>query len=459
MVALLFALCLGFALGGSSRGDAGQLLVLRPLSVLILGYALYQLRAEDIRAFRGPIALIAAYAGLVALQLVPLPYSLWSSLPGRELVVDIDKAARLGLISRPLSLTPPATWNALFALALPIAVFLLMIRVTPQERATALAALLAIGMLSAILAILQILGDPQGLLYFYRWTNNGSAVGLFANRNHQSVFLACLIPIAWIVLARTGLVAIPLRCATITFSLAFVAFVGVVFTLILVTGSRAGFAASLLALASLTLLRRDQSKPESKGVPAEHRSHWGSGLVALVLAGLGIAAVALDRALAISRLLGDDEVADMRVRILPTVRSMISEYLPWGSGFGSFQAVYQVHEPDELLGPTYMNHAHNDWLEFILDGGLPALALLIAAMVLIAKRMIELWRESHDDMAGKLSSRLGLIVLGLLAFASFFDYPLRVPALACVGMLALFLAFAAPAKQIASDPDASGKRV
>ena len=38
---------------------------------------------------------------------------------------------------------------------------------------------------------------PLGIrLWFYRITNNGFPVGLFANRNHAAVFLAALLPLA-----------------------------------------------------------------------------------------------------------------------------------------------------------------------------------------------------------------------------------------------------------------------
>ncbi len=38
-----------------------------------------------------------------------------------------------------------------------------------------------------------------------------------------------------------------------------------------------------------------------------------------------------------------------------------------------------MHEPDALLRADYANHAHNDWLEVALTGGLPALLILAAA--------------------------------------------------------------------------------
>src|SRR3546814_18783044 len=48
--------------------------------------------------------------------------------------------------------------------------------------------------MSGGLGLAQVIGPRDGPLYLYEITNNGSAVGLFANRNHQAALLACLFP-------------------------------------------------------------------------------------------------------------------------------------------------------------------------------------------------------------------------------------------------------------------------
>src|SRR3546814_18565778 len=52
---------------------------------------------------------------------------------------------------------------------------------------------------SAFLGILQVIGGPSNGFYLYRITNWESATGLFANRNHNAMFLACGFPLlpAW----------------------------------------------------------------------------------------------------------------------------------------------------------------------------------------------------------------------------------------------------------------------
>ena len=36
---------------------------------------------------------------------------------------------------------------------------------------------------------------------------------------------------------------------------------------------------------------------------------------------------------------------------------------PTGSGLGTFERVYQLHEPAQVMMWELINHAHNDWLE------------------------------------------------------------------------------------------------
>lgn len=113
---------------------------------------------------------------------------------------------------------------------------------------------------------------------------------------------------------------------------------------------------------------------------------------------------------------------------------MLRDFMPIGSGFGSFDPVFRMYEPDELLHPGYFNHAHNDWLELALTGGLPALLLLAAFILWAGWRLYSSFRTPASDPA--LRVRSGGLVLLVLAGASVSDYPLRTPILAALLALA-----------------------
>jgi O-antigen ligase len=109
--------------------------------------------------------------------------------------------------------------------------------------------------------------------------------------------------------------------------------------------------------------------------------------------------------------------------------------MPFGSGFGTFDPVYRIHEPYDRLDQQYLNHAHNDLVELALTAGVPGLVLVGAFLVWFARRCWILNRESRPTPA--LAPALaGAAVLGILLLASLADYPLRTPLMMMVGAIA-----------------------
>jgi O-antigen ligase len=114
--------------------------------------------------------------------------------------------------------------------------------------------------------------------------------------------------------------------------------------------------------------------------------------------------------------------------------------MPLGSGFGTFDPVYRMFEqPTTLLRP-YVNHAHNDWLELLLEGGIPAAGLALAALFWFVLRTTGVWRSTHGGKSSHaLLARAGWIIIALFLFHSVLDYPLRTTANAAVFALAAAL--------------------
>jgi len=430
-----------FAAGGGARGDVRSLLLLHPLAFAVLGAGLVALRRRHLRERGMLFALAAAMVLVMALQLVPLPPVFWRSLPGRELPGAIGDAVTLGGTWRPLTMTPQATREALWSLVNPLAVLVLGAQVSTREQSRIVGLLLALGLASGLLALVQIAGPDTGPAYLYRITNNGFAVGLFANRNHQAVFLAMLIPLAlaWRRLADDGRRVAGYR-QWLEWLPATVYLIFIV-PLILVTGSRSGTVVGAIALlvAPTFFWRLDNAVRASGHGSAKPTGPGQARLIAGTAAVLTTCAlaVALGRALSFERFFAQPVLDDMRVRILPTVYTMIEGFFPVGAGFGSFAQVYQVYEPDALLAPTYMNHAHNDWLEFALEGGAPAVLLLVSALIVLLVAGLRRSFAPGVDARRRLLARLGALALVQLAIASLSDYPVRVPSLAVFAVLAM----------------------
>lgn len=421
-----------FLLGGGSRNDVQSLILLRPLAIIACGYGLWCLRPKHISEFRFAFGFAAVLFAFVAIQLVPLPASIWGELPGRELIVDSDRVAGLGEVWRPISLTPTATWNSLYALFVPLGVLLIGAQLPREDRYGLLPLLLGFGIVSGLMGLFQVISSPTGSLYLFRITNNGSAVGLFSNRNHQAILLACMFPIT-AAYASTG----ARSAEQVRFRLwSAIAIVIVLIPLILVTGSRTGLAVALIGLVGGAALYRKLvvTVPAKRKVARFNMAYIFSGLSVV---GLGILTTLLAKAEAIERLLAPDQVQDLRFAIWKPAIEAGMKYFPIGSGAGSFVEIYQIDEQTQLLSPQYINHAHNDWIEIFITGGLFGLGLAIVAAVALVRSGYNAWFQQPKSNRSTLYMRLGSVILAILALSSVTDYPLRVPSIMAFAMVAV----------------------
>jgi O-antigen ligase len=170
---------------------------------------------------------------------------------------------------------------------------------------------------------------------------------------------------------------------------------------------------------------------------------------AFSLSVLGVLAILLAQSTGYERLVsaGSGEVEEFRFTVWLTISEFAPAYMPFGSGIGSFVEVFKTHEPDRMLGHSYWNHAHNEWLEWALEGGLPAMGLMIAAAIGWVVRFVSLVRNSHDGRIEIQLALAGAIILIVLGAWSLVDYPLRTPALASIAALcAVWMALPHPCK-------------
>ncbi|MGB3165501.1 MAG: O-antigen ligase family protein [Alteraurantiacibacter sp.] len=429
-----------FLIGGGSRHDIQSLALLRSAGLIAIAASLWFVGREHIREIRAPLILLVPLALLIAFQLVPLPPSMWSGLWNRDLIVQLGEVAGMADAWRPLSLSPMKTANALAAMIVPFATLALYALCPAEKRHLIWWTFLAAAMLSAVIGLAQITLGVRGL-YFYRITNVGDAVGLFSNRNHNAVFMALAVCIA----ARLAVPAVEAHRWPVAGALAASALVLTVMTL--VNGSRAGlailFVAWLVSFAWLALGLRDTVRNTTYGKYIKIGA-VGLGLVLVAIAALLVLSGTSGAANRLSAMEGVDE---LRFRILPTLVSMSAETQPFGVGFGAFEYAYRMVEPAELLGPAYLNNAHNDWLQLAIEGGIPGLLILATGIFVMLRQALRLRNASVPTPGGDWDRReaiadatMAFVVILLLAGASIFDYPVRTPsvmalATVCLAML------------------------
>lgn len=359
---------------------------------------------------------------IALVHLIPLPPEIWQSLGGRQELVDVDKLVGLTGVWRPLTLTPMNGWHALLSLFVPLAIILLGIQLDREDIFRLLPLVIALGGLSGILGLLQAIGDPQGPLYFYRITNNGSAVGLFANRNHAATLLACMFPMLAVYVSTMRENKKMLRVRQYIVAVIIV----IIVPTILVTGSRSGLVVAVIGLvAGATLYRQvsDESHCKNRRFP---NIPIIETILVFVLVSL---TYFLSRAEAIERFAIAEIGQDDRTDFWEVSIDLFWKYFPWGSGSGSFAEVYKILEPTSLLNPYYLNRAHNDWIEIAVTFGIIGVATLTAAVVIFVIRSYELWHIEDGSMHVVAYGRLATVLVTIIAIASISDYPLRTPTL------------------------------
>ncbi|MGE5721001.1 MAG: O-antigen ligase family protein, partial [Sphingomonadales bacterium] len=326
---------------------------------------------------------------------------------------------------RPLSLTPDLTLNALLALLPATAALLGALYLDPRERLRLFQGLVAVACFSAVLGLLQ-LGAGGNAFRLYQETSLDSPVGLFANRNHQAVFLACALPVTG---AIAGLKMDNNGDSRRTLLLA-ISIVTLLLLAVMSTGSRMGVALGLLGTVAAVFCYRVR-RGRSARLTTQMRAVIAGGSAAMI----GAAIFAAARSGAIERLAMTDTVNDTRAAMLRPLLETARAFMPFGSGFGSFDSVYRRFEPNALLSTIYMNQAHNEPLQLAIEGGVPALALLALFFWWWTRTALRIFRLRKSLRGGAIGMAATAITMILMA-SSLVDFPLRTPLLSAVFVVA-----------------------
>lgn len=419
------ALWLGLAMvavlvlfGGASRADALSQPVVRIASIAVCCACLLRARPSEFWRSAVMLRLLASFAALCLLQLVPLPPGLWASLPGRDQFAMALADAGFLPVWRPWSLAPDRTINALFACLPPLATLLVLAPLAKRHLDRVPLILLVIVAFSALLGLMQAYG---GWPYPYRVTNTGNAVGIFANRNHSALLLAMGFPlVAYAALSARAVAGS--RAVIVAGSAAAAA---VLIALLITNGSRGGMVVGLVGLAGSAIMVW-----RSVGRTLDRKVLWvGLVCACALLVALGVAFWYSGRSLTLFRIAeGASQTEELRVLAFPLIVQLIAAYFPLGAGFGSFEAVYKVIEPDSLVTPVYLNHAHNDFLEIGVDAGLPGFILLALLLIRLTKGAIAKLSLRGDNVMALMA----IVMLTQLAIGSALDYPVRTPFMAAL---------------------------
>jgi O-antigen ligase len=420
-VAPLYLLACLF-LGGSAQG-IWQNAALQLGGIAILAWAIAEKPDEPLPNTAKPLFILAAaVVAYVALQTVPLPPALWAH-GGRARVADGFELLGQPMPALPISVTPYGSLNALLGIIPPLAMLVAILRLRAYRPSWLAAALLAGAIPGVMLCALQV-ASPVPTWYLYRETNFGFGVGFFANANHMATLLLMALPfIAAIGAAgKTRNIQRYSALLTILAGIALVLIVGIA-----LNGSLAGYALAVPVVAASGLIILAGSN-RSRAVLA--------GIAALSVAG---SVVVLSSSSIGGTKFGQEVTSsvDSRQQIFVTTSKAIADFMPLGSGLGSFRKVYRLHESPDAVGSEYVVHAHNDYAEIALEFGVVGIILMLLFLAWWAVAVRAVWLGGE----GGPFTRAASIASAAVLVHSLVDFPLRTAAIsACFAMCLALLA-------------------
>lgn len=363
---------------------------------------------------------------LVLVQIIPMPPALWTLLPGRETVVRGFALLGQPLPWLPLSLTPYDTMASALWLLPPLAIIAAILR-AGAYRELWLSIALGLGAFAGVLlGVLQVTSANvfDTPWYLYAITNNGMATGFFANSNHMATLLIVTIPF---MVALLGTKPRGRRLAQQEAGRH--AIVGGALLVLLVglalNPSTAGIGLGITVLAASLLIRSSISGPLAL---------WGLGGVVL----LGVAAVIAVFATPFENRIAaasSDQSFSTRATSFGTSLRALSDTFPLGSGTGSFNSIYPAYEDPDRVDLYYVNHVHNDYIELVLETGLPGLLLILVFLLWWVGRVIAIWRTPIVDHFARAATIASAAVLA----HSIVDFPLRTSAIAALFAMSVAL--------------------
>lgn len=372
------------------------------------------------------------YLGFVAcvfllplLQLVPMPFAIWDSLPGHGFYAQAlaDLAGSELNQYRSYSLVPAATEYAWLALLPAIAVFLFTLVLPKEQIKFAVSVFLGVVFFQAILGLMQYGGGAESMLRFYGKAHSTAAVGTYTNRDHLAGLLEMALPLGLALLAasvgksevsrrhvRTLRQKIALLTAT-HLNKAFVyAFVSIAIVLGLIfTNSRTGNALAMVVIFISAIAY--STRLGGKNV----YGLMGSFTAIVIVLALEIGMVPI-----LNRFIQQDPLADLRWVIFSDTIKAIGEFFPLGSGVGTFVPVYPRFQ-EMYLDHLYINHAHNDYLEWVMEGGILAAILIFVFMLMYFSRWPKAWLRSDWKVMNfiQVGAGIGMFAMILHTFVDF----------------------------------------
>lgn len=214
---------------------------------------------------------------------------------------------------------------------------------------------LGVAFVCSLIAILKAASGSDRILWFLETPYSRDAIGLFLNRNYYAAFIELTLPLA--------LTDALIRQRKVLLNGAIAA---TMFASVILSASRAGTALVILEL--LVFL----AAPLVRAIRGAGAREYWTAIASLVLVLLTTSVVGWD---ALTQRLRSNEHLGNRLAFASASVRMIQDHPLLGTGLGSWPIAYPAYATIDAMAEV--NHAHNDWLEWAAEGGIPFAGLML----------------------------------------------------------------------------------
>lgn len=385
------------------------------------------------------------FALWIALQIIPLPASLVRALEPVRFKGAFVNHSDAGWLT--LSIYPHATLLLWIRFLGYLAAFVLAVHLFDSRKRSSLlvGTLIGIGLFESVYGSAEYSTGREKIFTYSKQYYTGMATGTYINHNHYAGLLELTMPFLvgsvfyyfqmWQQNRGKRFSRDPQQGASAgLIAVVYVFLVIVMLVSLLFSRSRGGILAALCSLVFITLLAQLRAR----------RKTWLVGLFVflVVAAGYGLW-IGLGPVLARFELLAlgkqEFDIAT-RLSFSKDALGMVRDY-PWtGMGLGTFAVGFRHYQTGWVT--FFVDHVHNDYLEFAAETGIIGAALLFLPFLYLFIRMIIAFLK--DARRYRPSVLLGCIggVLAILLHSGM-DFNLQIPANALILAVVLGISYKA----------------
>ena len=371
-----------------------------------------------------PLTLLLTF---MLLQLIPLPPLLL------KLFAPYNLAAYQPIVEKipgnqwvPITLNQKASLLEFFKTGTYVLMYVLVIQLLRNKdlvRKTVIF-LVAVGAVIAFFGILQQFSS-DGKIFWFRSTPDGFPGGPWVYKNQYSSFLECLAPLAlglFIHFKPRVDEELSLRARFVSFfsskRSSFYLFIGFAFVLlgtaIFVSLCRGGMVTFFISMLLMGVILKKKRKNGGK------LAFWSVlGIVIMVITWYGWKPVVAEFDAGFSEA---GEIQESRLDVWADSFGMIRDFPFTGSGFGTYKDTYPSYKT--LQTDLIYDHAHNEYIELLTDGGIIGFGLAAWFVVVVLRQGWRMVLARKDNYAVTLGAGTFVGLCAVLIHC-FFDFVLH----------------------------------